>query len=256
MGKTIDKALISIIADILLFVLFFTLSKSLWIAVACTLFSVGILFFASKLIHPKTPRDRLSKKDFVRYILLNGNAKLQEIVEFSLADKGALTSGEGNSVISIGNKKILLYYIYKFGTLSEEDVAKCYRLAVKSGASTIYALTYRTERKALAITEYIPQKFIIVGAGTLYKYLAKRSLLPAKSEFKKEKVRIANFLGAALDASNVKYYILGGLTTSLIALFTPFKAYYLAFAFVNLILAVLSLVFSEKNAGECDLFRP
>lgn len=254
MGKTIDKVLLSILFSSLLFVLFFTLTKSLWIGTICALLGIGIFYLALKLIHPKTPKDKLSKRDFIRYVLLNGNSELKKRVEKSFRD-AVISDADGNTVLEKNKEKSLIYYAYKFGALSEEDIAKAYRIARCHALEKIYILTNHSERKALAVTEYIPQKVTIIGASTLYKYLLKRDAIPLKSVFLRKKNRMANFLRVAISGANVKYYCIAGLSTSLLSLLSPLRIYYMAFSFFNLFLAIISLANRERNAGECDIFK-
>lgn len=254
MGKTVDKILLSILFSTLLFVLFFTLTKSLWVGAICALLTIGIFYLFLKIIHPKTPKDRLSKRDFIRYVLLNGNSELKERVENSFKD-ALISDAEGNTVLEKNKEKSLLYYAYKFGALSEEDIAKAYRIARSHSLEKIYVLTNHSERKALAVTEYIPQKVTIIGASTLYKYLLKRGEIPSKSVFLRKKKRVANFFRVAVSGANVKYYCIAGLSTSLLSLLSPLRIYYMAFSFFNLFLAIISLANSERNAGECDIFK-
>ena len=255
MGKTVDRVLLILLAASVFFALFFSLTKSLVLSLLCSFLTIGILFFASKCIKPKTPKDLLSKRDFIRYVLLNGNNCLKTLVESSFSEKESPIDREGNTIIEGSEGRALIYYAYKFGSLSEEDIAKAYRIARDANAQKIYALTNHAERKALAVTEYIPQTCTIVGASTLYKYLLKRSLIPPKSVFMRKKSRTANLFRAALDRGNVKYYCIAGLSTSLLSLLSPLKTYYMIFSFLNLALAIVSLIFSEKNCGECEIFK-
>ncbi|MBP5404688.1 MAG: hypothetical protein J6Y74_01910 [Clostridia bacterium] len=254
MGKTIDKILLSILLSTLLFVLFFTLTKSLVIGTLCALLGIGIIYLALKLIRPRTPKDKLSKRDFIRFVLLNGNSELKERVENSFPNM-SISTAEGQTLLENQGEKSLIYYAYKFGALSEEDIAKAYRIARGYSLERIYVLTNHSERKALAVTEYIPQRVTIIGASTLYKYLLKRGGIPSKSVFFRKKNRIANFFRVALSGSNVKYYCIAGLSTSMLALLSPLRIYYLAFSFLNLLLAILSLANKEGNVGDRDLFK-
>ena len=254
MGKTIDKILLSIFLSTILFVLFFSLTKSLWLGTLCALFGIGFFYLALRLIHPKTPKDALSKRDFIRFVLLNGNAELKKRVENSFSESN-VSEADGHTVLENGKESSLIYYAYKFGALSEEDVAKAYRIAQAHSLKRIYVLTNHSERKALAVTEYIPQRLTIIGASTLYKYLLKRGAIPAKSAFLRKKNRIANFFRVALSGGNVKYYCIAGLSTSLLSLLSPFRLYYIAFSFLNLLLAILSLANREGNVGDCDIFK-
>ena len=222
---------------------------------ALTILTLCCFALALKLLRPKAPRDILSQRDFVRYILLNGNATLRDLVVRSFPQGTSSFDVDGNTILREQNECCLIYYAYKFGALSEEDVAKCYRLATKHNVTIIYALTNHSERKALTVTEYIPQRFNIVNTATIYKYLIKRGLIPSKEVFKHKKSKITNFFHVIINKTNIKYYLICGLSASLISLITPLKVYYLVFAFLNLFLGVLSLIFSERNVGKFELFK-
>lgn len=254
MGKTFDKVGVSLIAAMLFFLLFMRVTHSIAMGVICALLSVIVLASFFALLRPRAPKHLLSKKNFVRYILLKGTGELKSLVEKSFEEKYPVKDADGHTLLC-GKSPALLYYAYKFGSLSEEDVAKSYRLAEKHGCPAIYALTNHLDRKAIAVTEYIPQKFTVISATTLYKYLLKKSLIPPKEALEKKSGKVSKFLKTALNAGNTKYYIWAGLSTALLALFTPITTYYILFAFVNLALAVACLLFSEKSEGNDELFK-
>lgn len=254
MGKTFDKIILSLLAALVLFLGFYAFTDSYLSSAICSILFCGIVMLVRGIKRPKTPKNKMSKREFVRTVLLNGNSYLKSRTERALRAICLVGDADGNTLVEKDGKKAIVYYAYKFGSLSEEDVAKSYRLACAYGAETIYALTSHTERKALAVTAYIPQKFVIVSAGTLYKYLLRAGLIPEKEKGKKEGKKAGAILRSALTARNAKYFIFAGFSTALVALLTPFAAYYVAFAFVNLILAALSIFFSEKDQGKNDLF--
>ena len=255
MGKTIDKVGLSLILYLLAFLFFYRLTRSFVIGMIAALLLVATIgsFFA--LIRPRSPKDRLSKRNFIRYILLNGNSTLRKIVEKSFGERYAFTNIGDHSILSCNNERILLYYAYKFGSLSEEDVAKSYRIAEKENCETIYALTNHLDRKALAVAEYIPQRFTVVNATALYKYLLKKDLIPKKEALRKRSGKVSHFLKTALKAEHTKYYVWAGLTTALLALFTPITTFYIVFSFINLSLAITTIIMSEKNEGIDRLFK-
>ena len=254
MGKTFDKIGISLIAAILSFLLFYRLTDSLLAGAICAVLALSFFTLLLRLLRPRAPKDRLSKKNFVRYILLKGNGRLKTLVEMSFDEKQMIADAEGNTLLR-GEENTLIYYAYKFGSLSEEDVAKSYRLAEKHDCRAIYALTNHLDRKAIAVTEYIPQRFTVIGAATLYKYLLKKGLIPPKERMERKGGKVSNFFKTALNGSNAKYYIWAGLSTALLALFTPITTYYILFSFLNLALATGCLLVSEKNDGKNGLFK-
>ena len=71
----------------------------------------------------------------------------------------------------------------------------------------------------------------------------------------RKKGKRLSFLKGALNARNAKYFIWAGLSTALLALFTPVTAYYLVFSFLNLILAALCVAGSERSEGKDGLFK-
>ena len=255
MGKTFDKAGASLLLFVLCFLLFFRVTRSIWISFVSALLSLIVVLLLLKCIRPRSPKDLLSKRNFIRYVLLNGNAALKTFVEKALAQNFGLQDLGEHTLLSYKDKTVLIYYAYKFGSLSEEDVAKSYRLAKQSGADAIYALTNHLDRKALAVAEYIPQRFNVTGATILYKYLLKKGLIPNKDALRRKSGKATDLLKTVLKAGNAKYYVWAGLTTALLALFTPITTYYVAFSFVNLALALLTIFFSERSEGKNELFR-
>ena len=254
MGKTFDKIGVSLIAALLSFLLFYRLSQSILVAAITAILACSAAVLFVRLLKPREPKDRIGKRNFVRYVLLHGNGILKKAIEASFDGKCECEDADGHTVLAL-KERILVYYTYKFGSLSEEDVAKSYRLAEKNDCTAIYALTNHLDRKAIAVTEYIPQSFTVVGASAIYKYLSKKGLLPPKDALGRKKGKRLSVLKTALNASNAKYFIWAGLTTSLLALFTPITTYYIVFSFVNLILAIASMLCSEKNEGKNELFK-
>ena len=240
---------------LLCFLLFFRVTRSLFISAVAAFLLLATLLLFLRLIRPRSPKDLLSKRNFIRYVLLNGNGVLKATVENSLSDKYEATDLGEHTLLSYGDKKILVYYAYKFGSLSEEDVAKSFRIAKKCGAEKIYALTNHLDRKAMAVAEYIPQSFSVINATTLYKFLLKKGLIPKKEALRRKSGKAFDFLKTVLKSENAKYYVWAGLTTALLALFTPITTYYVAFAFLNLALAVATIFLSERGDGENGLFR-
>lgn len=255
MGKTFDKAGASLLLFVLCFLLFFRVTRSILVSLVCAALLLSTVLLFLRLIRPRSPKGLLNKRNFIRYVLLNGNGALKVLVEKSLTEKFDLKDLGEHTLLSWKDKTVLIYYAYKFGSLSEEDVAKSYRLARVNGAETIYALTNHLDRKALAVTEYIPQKFNVTSTATLYKYLLKKGLIPNKDALRRKSGKATDLLKTVLKAGNAKYYVWAGLTTALLAMFTPITAYYLAFSFVNLALALLTIFLSERSEGENELFR-
>lgn len=255
MGKTFDKAGASSLLLLLAFLLFYRVTKSLWIAIvaAALTFLTAILFLS--LLRPRAPKDFLSKRNFVRYVLLWGNGTLRQAVHAALAGRYDAQEVGDHTLLTQGNERILVYYAYKFGSLSEDDVAKSFRIAEKHGCESIYALTNHLDRKAMAVAEYVKENYTVINASTLYKFLLKKGLIPKKDALRRKSGKAFDLLKTFLKAENAKYYVWAGLATALLALFTPITAYYLAFSFLNLALATAAILFSEKNDGRNELFR-
>ena len=254
MGKTFDKIGLAFLTALLSFWLFFRLTDSIALGALCALLFVATLALFLRLLHPRTPKNLLSKRNFIRYVLLNGNATLKRTVEASFGKEFHCEDAEGHTIL-IDEQRRLIYYTYKFGSLSEEDVAKSYRLAEKYRCEAIYALTNHLDRKAIAVAEYIPQRFTVIGASALYKYLLKKKLLPPKEAMERKKGKRFTLLKTALNARNAKYFVWAGLSTSLLALFTPITTYYIVFSFINLLVAIACVLFSEKSEGRNELFK-
>jgi len=255
MGKALDKTLVSMISAIILFLLFYRVTHSPLLGMFAALLLLSTLWMGWRLLRPKSPKNVLGKRDFIRFVLLKGNDILKKWVELSIGEEYTISEVDGHTLLSGNGERILIYYVYKFGSLSEEDLAKSYRIAEKYHAESIYALTNHIDRKAIAVTEYMPQKVTLVSATVLYKYLMKRNLIPDKSAFALKRKRMGKLIKLAINERNAKYYILAGLSTSLIALFTPFTVYYVSFAFLNLILALSCVIFSERSEGRNELFK-
>ena len=240
---------------ILAFLIFYRVTRSVWIAIvaAALTFLTAVIFLS--LLRPRAPKDVLSKRNFIRYVLLWGNGVLRQAVHTALADKCDATEVGDHTLLTRGEERILVYYAYKFGSLSEDDVAKSFRLAEKHGCESIYALTNHLDRKAMAVAEYVKQRFSVINASTLYKFLLKKGLIPKKEALRRKSGKASDLLKTFLKAENAKYYVWAGLTTALLALFTPITTYYLVFSFVNLALATAAILLSERNDGRNELFR-
>ena len=240
---------------LLCFLLFFRLMRSVWLSLAAAALSFATAMLFLSLLRPRVPKEVLSKRNFTRYVLLKGNGVLKQIVECALSCEYKTEETCDHTLLTKNGERILVYYAYKFGSLSEEDVAKSFRLAEKHGCESIYALTNHLDRKALAVAEYVSQKFTVINASALYKYLLKRGLIPKKDALRRKSGKAFVFLRSFLKAGNSKYYVWAGLATALLALFTPITTYYIVFSFLNLALAVASILLSERNDGRGGLFR-
>ena len=254
MGKTIDKIGVAMIAALLSFLFFFRLTGSIAIGAICSILLGATLTLLFRILCPRGPKHLLSKRNYIRYVLLNGNAVLKQAVEASFAGRYECEQADGHTVV-VGETRSLIYYTYKFGSLSEEDVAKSYRLAQRTDCEAIYALTNHLDRKAIAVAEYIPQRFTVIGVSTIYKYLLKKGLIPQKEAMQRKKGKRLSFLKSALDARNAKYFIWAGLCTALLALFTPVTTYYIVFSFLDLAIAIACVTLSEKTQGKGGLFK-
>ena len=146
------------------------------------------------LLRPRAPKDVLSKRNFIRYVLLWGNGVLRQAVHTALAGKYDATEVGDHTLLTRGEERILVYYAYKFGSLSEDDVAKSFRLAEKHGCESIYALTNHLDRKAMAVAEYVKQRFSVINASTLYKFLLKNGLIPKKEALRRKSGKASDLL--------------------------------------------------------------
>lgn len=254
MGKTFDKVGLSLTVFLLFFLVAFRVTKSFFVSLICAALFLATVGFFIALIHPKAPKRLLSKRNFIRYVLLKGTGALKDLVETALSPLPCETASD-HTVITSDAGRTLVYYAYKFGSLSEEDVAKSYRLAEKHQCDEIYALTNHLDRKSLAVAEYIPQKYNVINASTLYKFLSKKNLIPQKEALPKKNGKASNPFRTLLRAENAKYYVWAGLTTALLALFTPITIYYIVFSFINLLLATATMLLSERNNGKNKLFK-
>lgn len=255
MGKTFDKLGVALIAALLSFLFFFRLTHSVLLGAIASILFVATCFLFVKMIKPKTPKNLLSRRNFVRYVLLKGSSALKVLVEKSFPEQDQTQDLGDHTLLFKNGQRILIYYAYKFGSLSEEDVAKSYRLAESAHCEEIYALTNHLDRKALAVAEYIPQKFTVISSGVLYKYLCKKGMMPPKEALPKKKSRKFAFLKTAVKRDNARYYVWAGLTTALLALFTPITTYYIVFAFLNLALAIACILSGEAGEGKDRLFK-
>ena len=255
MGKTFDKLGVALIVALLSFLFFFRVTHSLPMGAISAILFVAVIFLFIRLIKPKSPKNLLTKRNFIRYVLLKGSFALKSLVENSFPEGTATQTIGDHTLLFKDGQRILIYYAYKFGSLSEEDVAKSYRLAENAHCEEIYALTNHLDRKALAVAEYIPQRFTVVSAGALYKYLCKKGMMPEKEALPKKNNRKFAFLKTAIKRDNARYYVWAGLTTALLALFTPITIYYIVFSFLNLALALACILYGEAGEGKDRLFK-
>ena len=80
-------------------------------------------------------------------------------------------------------------------------------------------------------------------------------MMPPKEALPKKQAKRLAFLKTAVKRDNAKYYVWAGLSTALLALFTPITTYYIVFSFINLALAMATIFLGERSAGEDHLFR-
>lgn len=253
MGKSIDKAIIILLSIITAFLLFSYIADSYFTGIICTALLACIVSIFIVKNQKRSPKDSISKREFVRRILLEGNGYLTDIFSHCIGNSYTIVKDGDSLILTAENKSILIYPAYKFGSLSEEDIAKSYRIAVKHNSDKIFVLTNHTERKALAISEYIPQKISIISVKTLYGFLAKKELLPQKT-INNKKRKIGIILKECISYSNIKFFLFAAFSTAFVAFFTPFKLYYIIFACINVLLAFLTLLFAGKGQNERDFF--
>jgi hypothetical protein len=245
MKSFFDKALLTVAVSLLIFLLSSYISGSFIAGLLSLTLSALIFFFLHKTVRFKKP-EILSKKDFMRLLLLEGRDYVTETMRrvFSVFyDTEAIKEG---ITVKIGDKIILVYNGFKFGALSEEDVAASYRAAKQENIDEIYFFYNTADRRAFALANFIEQKIHLMPFKIFYKLAERAKALPLPSKIKKPR-RWGLIFKSAVSYVNIKYFLFASFSTALLSLFTPLRVYYLIFSAVNVLLAIIVAIISAKE---------
>ena len=108
MGKTVDKVALSLLLSVLAFLVAYRLTQSVWVGSAASLLLIVAVALFLSFIHPRTPKNRLSKRNFIRYVLLKGNGELKRIVCLSFPDELRSADAGEHTLLSYGKERILI----------------------------------------------------------------------------------------------------------------------------------------------------
>ena len=190
---------------------------------------------------------------FIKYYALEGNGKIKEKIKEYLAKLEIAEEGNDYLIINNGNKLECVFFAFKFSSLSQEDIAKCYRLAKEKKAVKAYILGRNTMRTTLSLLSEINLNIIFISAKQLYKCLNKCNLLPELNTFPKVKKRnkLKTFLAIFFSKNNAKHFLFCGVILALMSLITPIKIYYYTISGITLLFAICCLFApAETNLGK------
>ncbi len=245
MRSFFDKILLITAVSVLIFLLSSYISGSYIVGLICLVLSALVFFFMLGSFRFKKP-ETFGKKEYMRLLLLEGKDYVTETMRRVFASfYDAEAVGEG-VVLRIGEKRILIYNGFKFGALSEEDVAAAYRATKREGLKEIYLFYNTADRRAFSLANFIEQKVHLMPYKVFFKLAERAKALPPLPKTKKTR-RWGLIFKSVVSYVNIRYFLFAALSTALLSLITPLRIYYLIFAAINVVLAVVVAFISAKE---------
>lgn len=246
---------------IALFFLIFVICQLIFEKLSVSLSVCILVFFAAVLIMEILRKDKNESKcpynSFVRYFALEGNNALKEKIKDYISPMEITEEGSDFLIIQNGNEKECIYFAFRFSSLSQEDIAKCYRVCKEREIKKGYILGKDTVRTTLSLAGELNLNINFISAKQLYRCLKNKNLLPVtatKTKIKR-KGKIKFFLSVFFSKNNVKHFLFGGIILALMSLITPLKVYYLSVAAITLAFSLICLFAPGEITGSKGLFH-
>lgn len=245
MNSYFDKFLL--IATICLIVFLFAsyITDSFIIGLCIVALVISAIFFFTKKFYNKD-EEKISKKDYMRTLLLEGKDYILEQMRKVFSAFYTTEIIKEGVTIEINGNRIIIYNGFKFNALNEEDVANAYRAAKYLETEEIYFFYNTANRRALTLSNYISCKAHLLSYKSFYRLAKKANVLPPKIKTKKPR-RWGLIFKSVASYANIKYFLFAAVSTGLLSIVTPLRTYYLIFAIVNLILAIIIVIITSKQ---------
>jgi len=243
MRKVTDKIILNLLLFVLIlcWILYFT--KSWWLSIGFGVFAavlVNLLWFgiSTRFANAKT----LSRAELFRLLSVMGSDESTALLFSTLPVDARSDFAPPFFVL---NDDTLVFNNIKFVPTTEEDIAKLYRACKARGFTKAILVARRTDRRLLAFAASLGLSVRCPDPLTVKHYLYRHNALPeppAPLKIKLPKFKIKELFSVIFERRKAKYYIFSGVMLLLMSLITPLRLYYLIFASVPLIFALISFL--------------
>ena len=156
---------------------------------------------------------------------------------------------ENNCILYEKNgAKTLIAPLFKFGNVSNDEIAKIWRYAQTKEIDKIYLLARAHQRSGVQLANCLKGDIEFVQPRSLHKFLIKHNALPQKNfKYKKSKRKIdfKDALSNILIRKRAKYFLFSGIFLAVFSYFSPLIIYYLIMATISLSMSVACLVYDR-----------
>lgn len=234
MAKLIDYISITLLFFALTFVwtslAFKNLAASL---IASTAFSIIAIITVRKFTHKDGKPYTYDRLEFE--FCIQGNKYVIDLLKSTIKN-AQIESGENHILL----KNAILIANYKFSVLSMSDMCQMCNLAKKLERQEVFVLCKGIDRRAFEVAVTRNVKVNQVKTKSVYRFLKKHNALPDLKPVK-HKFSIKGLFGAIFSRRNFKSYIFSACVLIFTAFLTPLKTYYLVFASLSLLFAIICL---------------
>lgn len=250
MGKILDKILFSAAFITVSFVFARTFTDrrtAVYITLAVYLAAICVYL----AIKAKLPRYKgITPAELPVALALMGVAKATELFYKTVPEQNRVYVRAPYFAYDWKGVRYLVCVAYKFINLTQEDIAATYREAEANGIKRAVILSRAKDRKTLTLCAMLPITLSYPDKYAVYKYLKRNNALPCKPQKNKKRLTRADLrtlLESVFEPKKAKYYLFLAVIFALLALFTPLKAYYLAFAMLPLALSAIAMLMRLKE---------
>ncbi len=234
--KLTDRiALISIL--FILFTLWITyLSKNLIVAVTVSAFMCLII---GVLLHPRRKKSSIKTEDYLPKLCTMAKRELSEMIIKAIStDFHPKLTANGLIIL---DEKALVLPLLKMREISADEICKLSESVKKLSYKKLVLVLDKYDKHGFdLIKPYLHIPTEIIGIDKVLLSLEKKDSLPkVLSQKKPTKKKFLILYKNATQRKNGKYFLLTGLSTAFLSVFTPLTLYYLIFSSFSLISAII-----------------
>ena len=250
MGKSIDRICIAVALFIISFIATVELSHNSALALVISITISIVATICMTKIGSTTKSTKLPFKHFDTYMIVKG-------VEYQLELLRTLYQQYSMYERCIYNDDTIIMPIFKFGTLSRDDILKAYTLAQKLGKNTIYIISNNIDRSILTFAGILYDRtFHFVRSRELYKMAERANTLPTIPHREtKSRMSYHTILSIVWNRKNAPRLLFTSLLLLFVGFITPIRGYYFTMSAVSAIIALLC-IFSSNNTSSATHLPP
>lgn len=245
MRKVADKIFFNLLLFALIFCWSLYFTKNMWLSAGLGAFAAVFVNLVWIGVSTRFRSNTLSRAELFRLLSVMGTDESTALL-FSTLPISERSDFAPPFFVYKGDT--LVYNNIKFSPTSEEDIAKLYRACKAKGFTKAILVARRTDRKLLAFAASLGLSVRCPDALTLKRYLYRHNALPeapAPLKVKLPKFKIKELFSVVFERRKAKYYVFSGVMLLLMSLITSLRLYYLIFASVPMLLAIISLFFKD-----------